>query len=102
MQVPDWRADREMQMPTTCLDFARSSAKQRQWQIELVMQITITEAATIKNHGVVEQRSVTIASRSHFFKEVRQQLNVERIDFDQLGNLGFVAAIMGQRMMRLW
>src|SRR6516225_10269180 len=65
------------------------------------MGVAITERASVKDGGVVEQCAIAIRSGFQLFDERGEQLEVEAVDLCHLLDEIGMSAVMSERVMRI-
>jgi len=76
------------------LDLARAAACQHNRQIVVRMQIPITDAAPIKDQGMIEEIAVAIRRGTQPLKIIGQHLGVEDIDLGCFLDLFGIALVV--------
>lgn len=81
------------------LELPAEFAGQQTWQIRMTVQVAVAHAAAIHDEAVVEQGAVAIRRGLQLLQEVRQQLDVIRIDFGLFRDKFRIVAMMRNGMM---
>ena len=83
----------------TSLHVAGSTAGDKDRQIQVVMDIGISHAATVQQQRMIQQRAVAFLCLLQALQEVREQRHMELINFCHLRNFFRIVSVMGERMM---
>ena len=86
LQVRERRVLRIDEMPPA-LERARASADEQRRQRTVRMAVAVADSSSIKNHHMVEQRSVTVRGVSQLLQVVGEQLHVVLLNLHALRHL---------------
>ena len=78
-QIVQWCILRVLDV-TTRTNQTTTASSQQDGQVFVVVLVAVADATAVNDYGIVEQRAVAFSSRFHFLKDVRELLDVERVD----------------------
>src|SRR5262245_36970720 len=79
----------------------RSTTRDENRKVLVVVQARVAHPASVQIHGVVEQRSVAVRCGLQFLEELREEQHVKRIDLRNLRELVWTVAVMTRGMVRI-
>ena len=71
------------------------------WQVGVIVNVVIADAASVEQHYVVEQRAISFRRGLELLQILGEQRNVEGIDLRHALDFFRVVAMVRQRMMRI-
>ena len=68
-------------------------------QVIVVVTVTVSDAATINNHRLIEQGAVTDFHRIHRLEEIRQLIGVKSVDLSDALQFFFITTVVGETVV---
>ena len=80
---------------SSCSDATAAMARQQDWQILIVVAITVTDRAAVANHRVIKQVPIDpVGCALEPLQQIGKLCDVEPIDLSNLGMLRGIAAVV--------
>src|SRR5437660_1331439 len=86
---------------TATLHAGRSTARDQNWKVLMVVNTGVAQPASVQVHRVIEQRAIAVGSGFQFLEKLREQRNVERIDLRNFEEFFRIVAMMTGGMVRV-
>src|SRR5438046_6561766 len=86
----------------SALESARASADEQRRERTVRMAIAVADCSAVKNHHVIEQRSVAVWRIPELLQVIGEQFQVVLLNFDALRHFFRIVLVVCHRVMRLW
>src|SRR5439155_1106642 len=86
---------------TATLHAGRSTIRDQNWKVLMVVNTGVAQPASVQVHRVIEQRAIAVGSGFQFLEKLRELRNVERIDLGNLEEFFRIVAMMAGGMVRV-
>ena len=83
------------------LDLVPRATGQQDRQIVRRMNAAVAQSAAIKNHGMIQQRAITVRRRSQFLQVMREQCGMKNVDLGDLCDLHGIVLMVRRRVVRV-